>query len=117
MVVVGELDKRIQYTRALGLCHLVTFGPLFLYMLSEEQWGWNAPTTDAPLDLFNAGFVWFEMRITALCLYLDARDLMLHLLGRHYPCYIREAVQAKKLKVKDMDAFAPVTWWSRLVGP
>ena len=117
MLVVGELDKRIEYTRALGLCHLVTFGPLYFYLLSKDKWGWNPSPGAPPLDIFEAGFIWVEMRITNLCLLMDTRDLILHLFGYKYPCYIREAVQVKKLEVKDIMAAKPATWWNRIVGP
>ncbi|CAB9503778.1 expressed unknown protein [Seminavis robusta] len=92
MVVVGELDKRLPVTRALGLCHLVTFGPLFAYMIASGHWEWNDKAGSHD-----------NMIIASLGL---------------YPCYIREAVIAKKLDVDDPAAHAQVKgWWSRLVGP
>ena len=118
MVVVGEVDKFMPLNRAAGICHLSTFGPLFLGMLWNGQWAWNgAAASSSYLDLANATFVWIEMRVTALCLFLDSRDLIFQLCGYKYPCYIREAVQAKALKVDDAGANHPVTWWNRILGP
>ena len=31
MHIVYKLDEKIPFTRALGLCHLLTFGPLFIW--------------------------------------------------------------------------------------
>ena len=32
ILIVGELNKLFPYQRAAGLCHILTFGPLFLWM-------------------------------------------------------------------------------------
>jgi hypothetical protein len=81
--IVYELDKKIPDRRALGICHLVTFGPLFVWFSLNfvsiyEGWG--------TLGLL---FV-IEYCIIGLCLYLDLRDLVLEMCGLPFPCYVRD---------------------------
>ena len=111
MCVVRKLDEHIPYTRALGLCHLVTFGPVLLWLLTR-----NPKTTDG-LDGHAEKFVTFEKYVISLCLFLDARDFILYCLGYPFPCYIRQGVQAGVIPVKDPRAKSPVTLWSCLIGP
>lgn len=110
MHMVYELDRRIPYTRALGLCHLTTFGPIFVYFTlhwEEIYDGWG---------LFAPLFAW-QYGIIALCLFLDARDLLLHLLlDRPYPCYIRDHYRLKSVdalgEIRHKQIKQPVTNFS-----
>ena len=106
-----EINKKYPYQRAAGLSHLATFGPLMAWLISKGIWG------EAKPDSFRGGFLWLQMRVTAVCLLIDARDILFQIAGYPYPCYIREAVIAKKIKVNDPRAKKPVTLWSRIVGP
>mmetsp|Transcript_13298 Transcript_13298/g.25026 ORF Transcript_13298/g.25026 Transcript_13298/m.25026 type:complete len:181 (+) Transcript_13298:19-561(+) len=108
MCVVRKLDETIPCTRALGLCHLVTFGPIFPWILSC-----SGPGTGSAFDYF----LFLEKRVIALCLFLDARDLLLHWLGYPFPCYIREGAQGGKLAIDDARVKRPVDMWARLIGP
>lgn len=107
MHVVHMLDWHIPYTRALGLCHLVTFGPLFVYFSLEfgtiyAAWG-------------SLGFLFaIEYFIIGLCLYMDIRDLILHMSGRPFPCYVRDHQKLGNIKLDDDRANAPVTMFSRI---
>lgn len=107
MCIVRRLDDHIPYTRALGLCHLTTLGPLFVWLQTR-----TTSTTS-----MNSKFVALQLTVCGLCLFLDARDLILHMLGYPYPTYIRKAVHAGYIPIKDDRAKAKVTWWSILVGP
>ena len=83
MPTVYQLDKKIPNTRALGICHLVTFGPLFIWFtldFGDIYNGWG---------IFGFLFV-IEYGIIAICSMQDIRDLALHLVGWPYPCYIRD---------------------------
>ena len=83
MHIVVRLEKKMPFTRALGICHLLTFGPLFIWFtlnFSEIYAGWGI---FAPLFAIEYGII-------ALCLYLDLRDLILHAAGLPWPCYIRD---------------------------
>jgi hypothetical protein len=111
MCVVRKLDEHIPYTRALGLCHLVTFGPVLLWLLTRS------PKTTDGLDGHAEKFVTFEKYVISLCLFLDARDFILYCLGYPFPCYIRQGVQAGVIPVKDPRAKSPVPLWSCLIGP
>ena len=111
MCVVRKLDEHIPYTRALGLCHLVTFGPVLFWLLTRS------PKATDGLDGLAEIFVTFEKYVISLCLFLDARDLILYCLGYPFPCYIRHGVRAGVIPVKDARAKSPVTLWSCLIGP
>lgn len=105
MHIVYELDKTIPYRRALGLCHLLTFGPLFIYFTINFQ------------DIyFNWGVIGFlfvlEYLIIGLCLYLDLRDLILHIIGLPFPCYIRDYHRLGLNVIEDSRADQPVTLFS-----
>ena len=107
MHIVHDLDKHMPYTRALGLCHLATFGPLFVYFSLNfnsihDAWG-----------MFGILFA-IEYAIIGLCLYLDARDMVLHMMGQPYPCYVRDHQRLGNLKLDDSRANEPVTLFSRL---
>ncbi|QFT56623.1 hypothetical protein FIU95_18910 [Microbulbifer sp. THAF38] len=102
MHVVYYLDRMIPYTRALGICHLVTFGPLFIWFslnFSEIYQGWG---------VFGFLFV-IEYIIIGLCLYFDLRDLILYLCGRPYPCYVRDYNRTGYLHIEDKRVEQPVT--------
>ncbi|CAE7256499.1 unnamed protein product [Symbiodinium natans] len=107
MCIVRKMDAHIPCTRALGLCHLLTFGPILPWLASRPMSG------DRVLDAFLS----FEVRVISLCLFLDARDLLLHCLGFPFPCYIREGVRGGKLDIADTRAKLPVTLRSCLLGP
>lgn len=109
-LVAGDLDKRFPYQRALGVSHVVTFGPLLAWMITSGYWNTKP-------DSFKGAFLWMQLRVMAICLFLDARDVLFQLAGYPYPCYIREAAINQKLNVKDPKALKPVTWWSRIFGP
>jgi len=110
MHIVYELDRRIPYTRALGLCHLLTFGPLFYYFTRNwdeicEGWG-----NDRKVFIG-------QYAVIAICLFLDARDLILDFVfGRPYPCYIRDHYRLQSVKalteIKHQQIKQPVTWFS-----
>ena len=107
MHVVYMLDRYMPLTRALGLCHLVTFGPLFVYLsldFSSIYASWGA---------FGAIFV-FQYFIIAMCLYMDARDLVLQMAGRPFPCYVRDHQRLGNVQIEDGRADAPVTMFSRV---
>ena len=109
MCIVRKLDGIMPLTRALGLCHLVTFGPvLSLLMVSNQAVGEQV--------YFNS-FVSVQIYIIALCLLLDARDFFFYLCGYPYPCYIREGVIGGTLVIEDRRANEKVTWRARLLGP
>ena len=103
VVCKGELV--IPFTRALGICHLLTFGPLFVWFtlnFSEIYAGWGI---FAPLFAIEYGII-------GLCLYLDLRDLILHLFGRPYPCYIRDYHRLGINVINDKRVEQPVTPFS-----
>ena len=105
MHIVYELDKKIPFTRALGICHLVTFGPLFIWFtlnFGEIYAGWG---------VFGFLFV-IEYFIIGVCLYLDSRDLILHLFGLPYPCYVRDYHRLGVNRINDKRVEQPVTLFS-----
>lgn len=109
MCIVRRLDGIIPLTRALGLCHLLTFGPvLVLLLMSQHPIGENA---------FFDWFVWSQIVVIGICLLLDARDFLFFLAGYPYPVYIREGVLGGKLHVDDPRAHLDVNWSARLIGP
>ncbi len=107
MHVVYVLDRYMPYTRALDLCHLATFGPLFVYFTMEFE------AIRAAWGMFEILFV-IEYGIIGLCLFLDARDLILHFAGRPFPCYVRDHQKLGHLQIEDERANEPVTLFSRL---
>ncbi|CAB9531182.1 expressed unknown protein [Seminavis robusta] len=112
MCIVRYLDGKIPCTRALGICHISTLGPLLLWLVlgkREDRYEQG--------DI-SASFLSVEIKIIALCVFMDIRDFLLHMIGYPYPCYIRVAVQAGAIKdVTDVRARAKVHWWSAIVGP
>ncbi len=108
MCIVRKLDGIMPLTRALGLCHLLTFGPVLCVLLMS-----NHPTGE---NVYFDWFVWSQIYVVSLCLLLDARDFFFYLAGYPYPCYIREGVRGGLLKVDDLRAHEKVTWRSRLLG-
>ena len=128
ILIVGELNKIFPYQRAAGLCHILTFGPLFLWMnlvssssLSNEDGVVTTVGTTEGLmgliDILYHSFMGYEYYTIGICLFLDIRDLIYYLLGKPYVCYIREATIKGRLKINDPRATEPVTWMSRIVGP
>jgi hypothetical protein len=107
--IVRKLDDIMPLTRALGLCHLLTFGPVFTMLIFSFE-------PNGARLLFD-WFVWSQLGVIGLCLFLDARDFYLYLAGQPYPCYIREGVRGGELHIDDPRAHEPVTWRSRLLGP
>lgn len=105
MHIVYEPVLKIPFTRALGICHLMTFGPLFLwfsYNFAEIYDGWG---------MFGFLFV-IEYFVIGLCLYMDLRDLILHLLGRPFPCYVRDYHRLGVNVIDDKRVEQPVTPFS-----
>ncbi len=107
MHVVWLLDRYMPYTRALGICHLVTFGPLFVYFSLEfteiyANWGALGPV-----------FLVYYATIAA-CLFMDARDLVLHVAGRPFPAYMRDHHRNGYLVIDDPRIEEPVTPFNRL---
>lgn len=107
MHVVWLLDRYMPYTRALGLCHLVTFGPLFVYFSIEfsaiyENWAALWPA-----------FLFFYVTIAA-CLYMDLRDLVLHMAGQPFPAYMRDHHRNGHITIDDPRIEEPVTNFNRL---
>ena len=105
MHIAYELEKRIPFTRAIGLCHLLTFGPLFVWFSLNFQviyTGWGV-----------YGFLFvIEYCIIGLCLYLDMRDMLLHTRGLPFPCYIRDYHRLGVIKLDDKRVEQPVTPFS-----
>ena len=102
MHIVYYLDIKIPFTRALGICHLLTFGPLFVYFTLNFEaiyQGWG---------VFQILFV-MEYCIIGFCLYLDSRDLILHLIGRPFPCYVRDYHRLGVNRIDDKRVEQPVT--------
>ena len=102
MHVVWLLDRYMPCTRALGLCHLVTFGPLFAWFSADlagvlASWGGLGPV-----------FLFYYAVIGA-CLFMDARDLVLHMAGQPFPAYVRDHCRNGLLQIEDARARAPVT--------
>lgn len=109
MCIVRKLDGIMPLTRALGLCHLLTFGPvLVLLLMSDHSSGEN---------VYFDWFVLSQIYVIGICLILDARDFGFYLAGYPYPCYIREGVRGGQLQIEDAKAHEEVTWRSRLFGP
>lgn len=107
MHIAYELDKFMPYTRAQGLCHLLTFGPLFIYFTKNYESikkGWGK---------FKYFFV-AQYAIITLCLYLDLRDLILYLCGFPFPCYVRDYHRLKLININDKRVEQPVTWFSTI---
>ena len=105
MHIAYEMEERVPFTRAIGICHILTFGPLFIWFslnFQEIYIGWGA---------FGFLFV-VEYFIIAACLYLDLRDLLLNLSGRPYPCYIRDYHRLGVISIKDKRVEQPVTPFS-----
>ncbi len=107
MHVVWLLDRYMPYTRALGLCHLVTFGPLFVYFTLNfheihTDWGALGPV-----------FI-FYYAVIAACLYMDLRDLILHMKGQPFPAYMRDHHRNGHIKIDDPRIEEPVTMFKRL---
>lgn len=107
MHVVWLLDRYMPYTRALGLCHLVTFGPLLVYFSVEFNATYVAWGTLGP------AFVFYFATIAA-CLFMDMRDLVLHMAGQPYPAYIRDHHRNGHLIIDDTRVQEPVTVFKRL---
>ena len=108
MHVVWLLDRYFPYTRALGICHLVTFGPLFVYFSLEfsaiyAAWGALGPV-----------FIFYYI-IIAACLYMDMRDLILHMIGQPFPAYVRDHHRNGHMKIDDPRVEEPVTLFKRLL--
>ena len=112
-LVASEIDKTFPYQRAMGFSHVATFGPLLGWLIARGFWSSAKPDRN---DI-KGTFLWLQMRLMAICLVMDVRDILFQLAGYPYPCYIREAAIHKKLNVKDPKALKTVTWWSRIVGP
>lgn len=109
MCIVRKLDGIMPLTRALGLCHLITFGPVLVLLLMSDG-----------ANFEGSYFGWFvssQIVVIGLCLFMDARDFLFYLGGSPYPCYVREGVIAGQLQIDDPKAHEGVTWRSRLIGP
>ena len=107
MHVVWLLDRYMPYTRALGICHLITFGPLFVYFTLE----FSAIYTNWGSFGFVFGLYYF---VIAACLYMDIRDLILHMVGQPFPAYMRDHHRNGHVKIDDPRVDEPVTNFSRL---
>jgi len=109
MCIVRKLDGIMPLTRALGLCHLLTFGPVLTLLLLAE------PAADQ--SVYMGYFLQSQILVIGLCLILDARDFAFYLFGHPFPCYVREAVRAGSIETDDARASVIVTWRNRLLGP
>lgn len=107
MHIVWLLDRYMPFTRALGMCHLVTFGPLLSYFtlqFSEIGTNWG-----------ELGFLFiFYYVVISACLYMDARDLILHIVGQPFPAYIRDHHRNGHLIIEDSRVEEPVTMLNRV---
>ena len=105
MHIAYVLEQKMPFSRAIGICHLVAFGPLFVWFtinFSEIYAGWG---------VFGPGFTAAYI-IIGICLYLDLRDLLLHLSGRPFPCYVRDYHRLGVIQVEDQRVNQPVTPFS-----
>lgn len=109
MCIVRGLDRIMPLTRALGICHLLTFGPVLVLLLMSGH-----SFDETPLFSW---FVWSQIVVIGICLFLDARDFFFYLAGFPYPCYVREGVLGGELDIDDPRARLGVSWRSRLLGP
>ena len=109
MCIVRKLDGIVPLTRALGLCHLVTFGPVLMLLLMSDSF--------ETVDSYFSWFVLSQVYVVGLCLLLDARDFFFYLCGHPYPCYVREGAIGGQLQIADPKAHEVVTWRSRFIGP
>lgn len=107
MHVVWLLDRYMPLTRALGLCHLVTFGPLFVWFTLD--FGGISASFGAWWPVF-----YFYYATIAACLYMDARDLVLHMAGQPFPAYIRDHHRNGHIAVDDPRVAEPVTAFNRI---
>ncbi|WP_299208028.1 hypothetical protein [uncultured Tateyamaria sp.] len=78
MCIVRKLDGIIPLTRALGLCHLLTFSPVLVLLLMSGNFPYAEST-------FLNWFVWSQIFVISACLFMDARDFLFHLGGHPYP--------------------------------
>ena len=93
MCIAWKLDDKIPMARAIGLCHLLTFGPILLLI---------HPSDFAQTDnVYWVYFVWIQIAVISICLFFDARDLFFHALGHPYPCYIRDGVLGNEIDILD----------------
>lgn len=104
----GKSQIRKAGLSLLGLGHLVTHGPLAVYVTLE------LPVVYAAWGAFSPIFV-FLYAVIMLCLYVDARDLLLHMAGQPFSCYIRNHQRLGHLELYDERANAPVTMFSRIL--
>ena len=105
MHIAYELEKRMPFGRAIGVCHLVTFGPLFIWFslsFQEIYSGWG---------VYGSLFV-VAYGIIGICLYLDLRDLTLHSSGLPFPCYVRDYHRLGVIQIDDKRVEQPVTPFS-----
>ena len=109
MCIVRKLDGIMPLTRALGLCHLLTFGPVLTMLLLSD-----ITINDGAMMYY---FIQSQIIVISLCLILDARDFLFYLARHPFPCYVREAVRGGNIQLEDPKAHRNVTWRSRLVGP
>ncbi|MBK2123774.1 hypothetical protein [Fangia hongkongensis] len=109
MCIVRKLDEIMPFTRGLGLCHLLSFGPVLVLL-------WVVPWPQGESVYFYI-FLWSQIAVISLCIFFDVRDFLFYLAGESYPCYIREAVRNGALQVENAKAYEAVTWKSRLLGP
>eukprot|EP00797_Seminavis_robusta_P022031 Sro3488_g348531.3 (201) ;mRNA; f:3582-4311 len=73
MCIVRYLDGKIPCTRALGICHISALGPLLLWLVlgrREDRYEQG--------DI-SASFLSMEIKIIALCVFMDIRDFLLHI--------------------------------------
>lgn len=108
--IVRKLDGIIPLTRALGLCHLLAFGPVLVLLLMSGNFPYAGGT-------YFDWFIWSQIWVISACLFMDARDFLFYLGGHPYPCYIRDGVIGGQLQVNDPRACKKVTWKARLLGP
>ncbi len=52
--------------------------------------------------------------VLAACLYMDLRDLLLHMAGRPYLAYVRDHVRNGHVNIDDPKVHEPVTLWNRI---
>lgn len=109
MCIVRKLDDTIPLTRALGICHLITFGPVLTLLLMSD--------VSAASDPYFSYFLLSQIYVIGLCLVLDARDFFFYLGGHPFPCYVREGARAGSFDIADPRAHEAVNWRTRLLGP
>lgn len=86
--------KQRGLTRLLGAAHLVPWVPLLIYIVLRLTSDVTGPMVSFATVPFFAGYLYFLLACLAVCLLLDAWDVVRYLRGEHYVLGSPEAVRA-----------------------